>query len=288
MMNRVFSSKKRRYSGNDKHFGPFTLSRHSDGRYRPLGIVLDSGGDHEYSCNRGCNLKLHCFGYTFIVELPQLLDDYRIEHIAESWDSATVARMGRNYYFEVFRREFGFTLSDSALHVHYGPQTHDSITTKSKGIFLPWRQWRHVRYSLYDLAGKHFWTEGRWDRYEVRWAVRDVCPVITFEFDDYDGKRIQAKTRIEEREWRFGDGWFKWLSLCRKPKIQRSLDISFNEEVGPEKGSWKGGTTGHSIEMLPAELHEDAFRRYCEQEHSSKYQKFRISYVGRVHEQTPA
>lgn len=29
------------------------------------------------------------------------------------------------------------------------------------------------------------------------------------------------------------------------------------------KGSWKGGTIGHSIEMPPGELHADAFRRYC-------------------------
>lgn len=26
---------------------------------------------------------------------------------------------------------------------------------------------------------------------------------------------------------------------------------------------WKGGTTGHAINMLSGELHEAAFRRYC-------------------------
>ena len=49
---------------------------------------------------------------------------------------------------------------------------------------------------------------------------------------------------------------------CRK--IRRSLDLEFSGETGPEKGSWKGGTVGTGIEMLPGELHEAAFRRYCQ------------------------
>lgn len=64
-------------------------------------------------------------------------------------------------------------------------------------------------------------------------------------------------------EWRFGVGWFAWLSLFRKPKISRDLEIAFSGETGKRKGSWKGGTIGHSTEMRSGELHESAFRRYC-------------------------
>lgn len=282
------SRRKRRYSGNDRHFGPITFSRHNDQHWRPFGIMLDSGGSHESSRNEGCNLKLHGFGCTLIVELPRLLPDYRIRHIAETWDAATVARMGRNWYDEVFPREYGFTVSDGTVHVHYGPQTHDSISTRSKVLWIPWKQLRHVRFSLYGLQGEHVWTQR--DRRDIRGmeafeAQRQAeaeCPKAVFEFDDYDGKRIRATTHIEEREWRHGTGWCKWLSLFRRPKIGRSLHIEFSEEVGPEKGSWKGGTLGHGIDMLPGELHEAAFRRYCEQEHRSKHGLFRLTYVGRV------
>jgi len=104
-------------------------------------------------------------------------------------------------------------------------------------------------------------------------------PKACFEFEDYDGKKIVAATHIEEREWKRGTGWFKWLSLIWSNKVSRSLDIRFSEEVGPEKGSWKGGTLGHGIEMLPGELHEAAFRRYCEQEHRAKSRKFRIKFL---------
>jgi hypothetical protein len=69
---------------------------------------------------------------------------------------------------------------------------------------------------------------------------------------------------IQEREWLRGVKAFRWLSRFFYPKIRRSLNLEFHKEVGPRKGSWKGGTIGHSIEMLPGELHEAAFRRYCE------------------------
>lgn len=103
-----------------------------------------------------------------------------------------------------------------------------------------------------------------------------------FLIDDHDGERITATTHIEEREWKFGEGWFRWLSLFRRNMVRRSLSISFDKECGPEKGSWKGGTMGTGIDMLPGELHEAAFRRYCEQDHSSKYRRYRVTFVGRA------
>ena len=50
---------------------------------------------------------------------------------------------------------------------------------------------------------------------------------------------------------------------------------------GPEKGSWKGGTMGHGIDMVAGELHESAFRRYCETEQQARYGKtFRLTFIG--------
>jgi hypothetical protein len=284
-----FTNTRRRYSKDNRHFGPFTLSKHSDEGYQPLGLMLDSGGDGD-TAGQGCNVKLQAFGWTLICELPQFIKPYELRHKARSWDAATIERMGRDWWSEVFPREYGFTFgSESTLHVHYGPQTHDSVTTKSRCFFLPWRQWRFVRKSWYGLQGEHLRTDiehpsgkVRWLQWESQRAFESYMPKAVFEFQDYDGERIQATTHIEEREWRFGEGWFKWLSLFRKPRVSRSLDIKFSAEVGPEKGSWKGGTTGHGIDMLPGELHEDAFRRYCEQEQRAKHGRFHITFIGSV------
>lgn len=279
-----------RLTDHDRRLGPLTYARSS---WSPLRLVFSTGGDDEgYPHN---HLTAYAFGWVARLRLPRLLAPFQIKHIASTWDAATVERMGRNWYFETFPREYGFSLNEGFFQLFLGAQTHDSTTTQSWSRHLPWTQWRHIRTSFYDAEGKHFWTE--WDRprgfpfrddWAARQAVKDACSPVKFEFDDYDGQRIVVTTRIEEREWRFGEGWFKWLSLFRKPMIHRSLDLEFSSEVGPEKGSWKGGTLGTGTRMLPGELHEATFRRYCEEEHRSKYQRFKIKFVGAQSTPQPA
>lgn len=148
--------------------------------------------------------------------------------------------------------------------VEFGPQTYDSSTSKSWSLLLPWKQWRHIRTSYYGRDGEHVFTAKHGTDFHIENDQRELCPKRQFEFEDFDGARIVAKTHIEEREWHRGEGWFKWLRLFFKPAIRRSLDIQFNQGVGPQKGSWKGGVLGHSIDMLPGESQESAFRRYCQ------------------------
>mgnify|MGYP001619279555 CR=1 FL=1 len=98
---------------------------------------------------------------------------------------------------------------------------------------------------------------------------------------DHDGERIGVETYVEERERRLGTGWFRWLGFIVPKRCSRSLDIRFKSEVGPEKGSWKGGLIGHGIDMLPGERHEQAFRRYCKEEHRSKSGRYRMTFAER-------
>lgn len=255
---------RRRWGDNDRHFGPFTYAH--DTRYRHLGMVLSSADDED----SGCHFRMSGFGHTLIVEMPEIIKPSR------NWVDTSKYEWSKNPaggYWDVTRREYGFSLFEGHLSVSLGRQTMDSSTEQHWGCFLPWTQWRHVRHSFYGLDGEHIATipdtgksylgdKGRWERER---AIEDATPTTSFEFDDFDGERTTATTKIEEREWRFGTGWFKWLSLFRKPRVSRNLDIRFSAEVGKRKGSWKGGTIGHSIEMLPGELHEAAFRRYCHQ-----------------------
>lgn len=226
----IKATHRRRWSDNDRHLGPFTLGERSTS-YKPIGIVIDSGAHEDAS--GGCHIRLSAFGYTLICELPPLIGDHRIRHQAKTWDAETISRLGRDWYEERFPREYGFSLVEGTLHLHFGPQTHDSSTTKSTCVFLPWRNWRHVRYSLYDLRGEHFYTEpdhleikrlsGGHNSWAATQAIKDACPKARFEFEDFDGQRITATTHIEEREWLFGTGFCRWLSWFRKPRISRSL-----------------------------------------------------------------
>ncbi len=145
----------------------------------------------------------------------------------------------------------------------------DSSTHRTKVYGIPWLQWRFVRCSLFDLSGEMFANLPQYrlgdNSHIVAKAIEAAQPKARFTFKDFDGEEITATCRIEEREWKAGDGWFSWVSLFRRNKVHRALDLVFSSEVGRRNGSWKGGTLGHGIEMEAGELHEAAFRRYCDQ-----------------------
>lgn len=282
-----------RWGDNDRYLGPFTWH---PGDYIRYGVILQSQGEESPSY-----LRLHFWRWTLCITTPNWLCPPHKEKRYPQWDEETVKRLGRDWYWEIDQRAYGFQLSKSGdvgnsdfLQLYYGRaggSMMDSSVEQRWSCFLPWTQWRHVRRSFYGLEGEHLFDEpqGRWNRlgdaeWNERWkaqqAREDAVPTAAFAIKDCDGEELTAATRIEEREWRAGVGYFKWLSFFRKPKISRSLDIRFSGETGPEKGSWKGGTIGTSIEMLPGELHEVAFRRYCDQEHRSKYRKYKVEFIG--------
>lgn len=247
-----------RWSDNQHSFGPFAFSID---RHRQWGLSMQSRDDED----RDAYARVHLGRWTFIALLPSwLIRPYRekvkFTHISE----AEKAQIGRDWYWRIDEREFGAFLSNGALHVRYGRQTNEWPGSKSRCFFLPWREWRQVRHSLYDMNGDLFAHVP--DDWDDRRKLETACPVLRFDFLDFDGERITATTRIEERQWKAGAGKFKWLSWFKRDRVERFLDLQFSSEVGNRKGSWKGGTVGHSITMLPTELHEAAFRRYCQNE----------------------
>lgn len=239
---------------------------------RSLGLMISSGGDE-----RGLpRLILEGFGYYVTIRIPAIVKPERKKVKATYWSETDIARMGRDWYWEITERRFGFYINDGFLNVNFGRSTMDSSTEQRWGYFLPWQSWRHVRHSLYDLSGKHLLdlpqfqrgeSSEQWNaRWEAETTAKAAQPKAYFQFLDYDAEAIKAECNIEEREWRRGTGWWKWLSLFYARKIDRSLMLSFSSEVGRKKGSWKGGTVGHAVSMEPGETPEAAFRRYCKQQ----------------------
>lgn len=271
-----------RWGDNDRYFGPLTWSYSKD--YPHWAVVLKSRGDDDVESGV-CSLRISLRKATLIFTLPGIVQPYREKVYPKSWDAETVKRLGRDWYWSIDPRQYGFALSDGHLSVYYGRTggaCMDSNIQQQWGCFLPWTQWRHVRHSLYGLNGEHFWTEPKGQSWKEYQTAKDACPTVAFSFEDYDGEKLVATTRIEEREWHFGAGWFKWLSWFCRPEIRRSLNIEFSGETGPEKGSWKGGTIGTGIDMLGREDHETAFRRYCNEQHRSKYQNYSVKFLSRM------
>lgn len=132
---------------------------------------------------------------------------------------------------------------------------------KKTVFYMPW-SWDWVRTSALRKDGtwehefkgggsKHFWDD--------KW--KDVLYVETFPYK-YVLKCgvVQHRTatiRVEEREWR----WRKFKRLPWPNKINTTISVDFNEEVGERTGSWKGGTVGCSYSMRHGELPEQTLRR---------------------------
>lgn len=270
-----------RWSDNDHYLGPFTFAW-SDS-YRTFAVCLRSSDDED----RATSFRLSIGRWSFLSTLPGWVIRPERKKVYPQWDKATIDRLGRDWYWDITPREYSIGVFDGHLSIHYGRVTHDSSTEQQWGCFLPWTQWRHIRISYYGLSGEHLGSIFDADqysgmgRYDAMRAMEERMPKATFLIRDHDGEEIEASAHIEEREWRRGTGLFRWLSLIWPKKIHRSLDIRFSSETGPEKGSWKGGTIGTSIEMKVGELHEAAFRRYCDEKHRSKYQKYQVTFIGR-------
>lgn len=269
-----------RWSDNDRYFGPITWASDCHKRFA---ISVRSGG-HGDADDGSPYLRISFWRWTLCVLLPMMIPPKRTKIMVPAWNNdGTAARLGRDWYWRVEPREYGISYWDGFLMVNYGIQPGDSSLDQSWCKHLPWTQWRHVRRSLYDLEGRHVWSEldsetsllrqngKNWlERFNIVQEAEKACPKMMFTFEDFDSEKLVATTHIEEREWRFGTGWFKWLSFFRRPRIVRSLSIAFSGETGRRKGSWKGGTVGHSIEMRHDDTHLSAFIRYCG-EHDMKW-----------------
>ena len=224
-------------------------------------FVLDSGDSND----PGCTLHVSILKWNIWWKLPTVIKPDLLEI------------RGQYNYDDYIERRYGVYLFDNHFNIMYGrgdANFHRDIHGKEQrwSCFLPWGEQRHVRLNLYGLSGELFWSGAEKYSYDEFCKARDLVPKRVFTFRDFDGEEVTATTFIEEREWRRGTGWFRWLSWFVASKVRRSLDIQFNKETGPCKGSWKGGTIGHGIEIEPGELHESAFRRYC--------QKNNMTFVG--------
>jgi hypothetical protein len=161
---------------------------------------------------------------------------------------------------------------DSAIHIKYGCRRMDGSGDREIYWMIPWLNHRfHAEY-FYDLDRKLIKTFPGGTSFSVRWNFQEssALPKRSYDLKDYDGEDVIATCYIEGRHWKKGIRWCKWMSWFTKDHHSTSLDIRFSKETGERKGSWKGGTIGHSIEMLPNETADQAMARYCT-EHKMTY-----------------
>lgn len=260
-----------RLAEDEKRWGPFIVAPSGTST---LAFYFNTSEYEEDGDIHHNHLWISIFGWIIVVQLPFWVQPHRVKVYPKTWDAATIARLGRNWYWDCTNRRIGFSLTDNYFQLYYGAQTDDSKTERRKGWFLPWGEWT-IEYSKFfhgdgtlHFVERHI--KGRsvvgWDeRHRILEALRPYQTKVK----DYDGEVVGVKLHIEERKWNRGCKSFAWLKYVYKPMQRRTLQISFDKEVGRRKGSWKGGMIGSSIDMLPNETVMQAFVRYCETESAS-------------------
>jgi len=175
---------------------------------------------------------------------------------------------------EHFQRKYGFSLSEgNFFQLFYGAQEtgwDEKVKERRKSWFLPWKMWKHRYHHLLNLDGTLFMDVTKLNG----WEYKNEQPKNIYLFNDFDGEEIYATVTMEERMWTRGDGLFQWLKYFYNKKVSTDLDLEFSSEIGRRKGSWKGGTVGHGIELKPNETPTEAFKRYCNENE--------LQYIGKL------
>ena len=144
-------------------------------------------------------------------------------------------------------RGYGFSFTRDSLHWQWGEKT--------RVFWYPWT-WDHYRTTILRPDGTA-WQSGPG-------LYDDAIPPVLKEQHPYnylmrDGT-VQSCTATvygEEMEWRIRCA--KWLPWPHK--VRRSICVSYSEELGPGRGSWKGGVIGTGYEWKEGETMQQALRR---------------------------
>lgn len=265
----------RSITDNDKRLGPITYGRVDGGTFSLIWASANPDLEDEHSALTICLL-----GWAFMVCVPDILKPLKVMVSGTISDGTTTG----NWYWAYRSREYGFRLAGGFLQLFHGVQRYDGIASDASYYFLPWNQNRFIRHSLYDDYGNLYYEYNEANTYTTCkvYDERHACPSVYFLLEDMDGNRILAKTVLEEREWRKGDGLFKWLSWFSKPIIQTYLCIEYANHVAPNVGVSPSNYISQTVDIIPGETRDQTVRRYCLNEYDSRTNQYRIKYIKRI------
>lgn len=271
-----------RLTDDDKDYGPLTIGKST---WNALSIMYSSGDDED-SYN---SLTVH-FGrlFTARLKLPRIIKPFKQKVMAETWDKATIERLGRNFYYNYYPREYGFYSAECSTLIRYGinnRMTGNDVVEHSLFLNHPWSEHELVIHEIYDAEDKLFWSMADNPDKIKSYEVNENVSKETYLVEDFDSELITVKVTRSLMIWEAGKGLFKFIRIFVKPIIKNSLDITFNKEVGKGKGGWKGGLISESMALNENETRLSGFIRYCNKDHSSREGNYRIKYIDKMNDE---
>lgn len=200
-------------------------------------------------------------------------DDGILFHLCIPWVFSVF--VGMNGVLRCRESKCGIQIHNGGVWVHFLSFVMESATKEDPWYRHYWHfefPWNLTWYSTEILVhepntngSKVVWRETEKNRkpfletYEHRRSVEESVS------KDYPyayilkNRTIQNRTAtvfVSRMRWRA-----RWWPLIPKSKTSTTIDVKFDQEVGEETGSWKGGCTGCSYEMKYGESPERCLSR---------------------------
>lgn len=165
-----------------------------------------------------------------------------------------------NWTDECDAPKWGISYFRQTFWIHRGGKGNMKGGGKWTTFDMPWQlKWVRTSFLRKDGTWEHETKGNHKNFWEEKW--KDVIWNKTYDYKyiltSGEVQKIKATIKVEEMEWRMN--WFKWTSFGNK--ISKTIDVTFNGEVGEEIGSWKGGTIGCGYNLLPNETPLQCLRR---------------------------
>lgn len=163
---------------------------------------------------------------------------------------------------------WGFGCFDKAFMVKWG--------SKSKFFYFPLINFEHIdskqqrllmrldNFGGYLFGGTEWVTYPSWKDEDQEERTRQDFIIYTrsypyhYMLDNGEVQTVEATISQQRRVWH-RKGLPSWLPFFQKKS--HTIEVSFSEELGERRGSWKGGCTGCSYEMKPFETPKDTLMR---------------------------
>lgn len=146
------------------------------------------------------------------------------------------------------------------------------VYAMERSIWFWWGSWHrvlHLPWEMNHLKVEILRPDGTWGRqvqsYDIGEPDGRQIWTLPYRYVCRSGEVQDAKATVyvERREWRWRS--MMWCPLTAK--VRKSIDITFDREMGDRAGSWKGGCISTGYDMKPGESVEQAVLR-MQQEYS--------------------
>lgn len=165
-----------------------------------------------------------------------------------------------NWTDECVPPKWGIAYHARALWIYRGGKGNMNGGTNWWVFTMPWAfSWVRTSALKKDGTWEHETKGNNKNFWKKEWKLMLWNETYPYKYTLKSGEiqNVEATIMVEEREWRRKA--FTWLPLFNK--VVKSIDINFNQEVGEETGSWKGGVLGCGYDILPNETPLECLRR---------------------------